>query len=312
MQASYPGSMAPFARRSWILAFAGMTAKNLVQPEFGDVAGILLELAALDLFDEVDEPLIGARREPDLLAFAHDKAVEEFDLGAAALCHVLAHRRALLGRAARLRADMLLVARQRVAVAFAGAGDDVRRQMADLFELVAERLADADRLAAEACLETADPLVLRHRRARQPGASRDAVRHRVRDELRPALAPEVVGHLRAVGMRDEAVDLLRPFGDAAMHFAGAIDGVAAVDAADAAAMHMAGLDEADADIAGDAAQHLAPPDDLGDRRLVHAVLQRDDIAARREILPDQERRPLRVVGLRADERDIDRRLFREL
>ena len=55
-------------------------------------------------------------------------------------------------------------------------------------------------------------------------------------------------------MRDEAVDLLRPFGDAAMHFAGAIDRVAAVDAADAAAMHMAGLDEADADIAGDAAQ----------------------------------------------------------
>ena len=113
-------------------------------------------------------------------------------------------------------------------------------------------------------------------------------------------------------MRDEAVDLLRPFGDAAMHFAGAIDRVAAVDAADAAAMHMAGLDEADADIAGDAAEHLPPPDDLGDRCLVHAVLQRDDIAARREILPDQERRPLRVVGLRADERDIDRRLFREL
>src|SRR6266513_2108932 len=74
-----------------------------VQPELGDVARVLLELAALDLLDEVDEALIGARREPDLLALAHDKAVEEFDLGAPALRHVWAHRRTLLGRAARLR-----------------------------------------------------------------------------------------------------------------------------------------------------------------------------------------------------------------
>src|SRR5712671_2262479 len=139
---------------------------GLVQPQFGDVAGILLELAALDLFDDVDEPLIGARREPDLLALAHDKAVEEFDLGAAAFRHILAHRRALFGRAAGLRADMLLVARQRVAVALAGAGDDFRRQMADLLELVAERLADADRLAAEPRLEAAYRLVLRHLRTR--------------------------------------------------------------------------------------------------------------------------------------------------
>ena len=61
---------------------------------------------------------------------------------------------------------MLLVARQRVPVALAGAGDDFRRQMADLLELVAERLADADRLAAEARLEAAYRLVLRHLRTR--------------------------------------------------------------------------------------------------------------------------------------------------
>src|SRR5205807_2298726 len=92
----------PAGRQGRPEAFAAMTTKNLVQPQFGDVAGVLLEFAALDLFDDIDEPLIGARREPDLLALAHDKAVEEFDLDAAALCHVLAHRRALLGRAAGL------------------------------------------------------------------------------------------------------------------------------------------------------------------------------------------------------------------
>jgi hypothetical protein len=48
------------------------------------VARVLFELAALDLFDDIDEALIGARGDADLLALAHDKAVEIFDLGAPA------------------------------------------------------------------------------------------------------------------------------------------------------------------------------------------------------------------------------------
>jgi hypothetical protein len=48
-------------------------------------------------FDDVDEALVGACLNADLLAFAHDKAVQEFDLGASALGHVLAHRRPLIG-----------------------------------------------------------------------------------------------------------------------------------------------------------------------------------------------------------------------
>ena len=35
-----------------------------VQPELGNVAWVLFEYAALDLFDDVDEPLIGARLNP--------------------------------------------------------------------------------------------------------------------------------------------------------------------------------------------------------------------------------------------------------
>ncbi len=144
--------------------------------------------------------------------------------------------------------------------------------MVDLLELVAERLADADRLAAEPRLEPADPLVLRHRRAGQAGAGGNPVRHRVGHQLRPALAPQIVGRLGAVGERDEPQHLLRPLGDAAMHLAGAVDRVRRA-ALQPAAMDMAGLDQPDADVAGDAAQHLAPADHLGDRRLVHAVLQ---------------------------------------
>ena len=59
-------------------------------------------------------------------------------------------------------------------------------------------------------------------------------------------------------------------------------------------------------------ERLAPADDAGDRLFVHAVLQRHDVAVRRQILPDQHGRPGRVVGLHADEGDVDRLLLGEL
>ena len=139
--------------------------KTSVKPQVGDVARVLFEFAALDLLDQIDEPLVGAGGEADLFSLAHDKAVQELDLGAPALEHVLAHRRALLGRAAWLRQDPVLVAGERFRVALTGAGDDLGRQVVDLLEPIAERLADADRLAAEPRLEAPDPFVLRHVRA---------------------------------------------------------------------------------------------------------------------------------------------------
>ena len=48
----------------------------LVQPELGDVARVLFELAALDLFDDVDQPLIGAGPNADLFAFAPNAAID--------------------------------------------------------------------------------------------------------------------------------------------------------------------------------------------------------------------------------------------
>src|SRR5271163_1737787 len=70
-----------------------------VQPEIDDVLGIGLELAALDPLDDVDQRRVGARRQPNLFALADDEAVEELDLGAPPLDHVLAHRRPLAARA---------------------------------------------------------------------------------------------------------------------------------------------------------------------------------------------------------------------
>jgi hypothetical protein len=68
-----------------------------VQPQFRNMARVLFEFAALDFLDDVDEALTGARLNADLFAFAYDKAVQIFDLGAPALRHVLTHRRPLIG-----------------------------------------------------------------------------------------------------------------------------------------------------------------------------------------------------------------------
>jgi hypothetical protein len=57
---------------------------------------------------------------------------------------------------------------------------------------------------------------------------------------------------------------------------------------------------------------LPQPTMPGDRLLVHAVLQRHDIAVRRQILPDQHGGPGGVVGFHADEGDFDRLLLGEL
>ena len=42
-----------------------------VEPKFRDVARVPPKLAALDFLNDVDEPLIGARLNPNLLPFAH-------------------------------------------------------------------------------------------------------------------------------------------------------------------------------------------------------------------------------------------------
>jgi len=70
---------------------------------------------------------------------------------------------------------------------------------------------------------------------------------------------------------DQTAHLIRAIGVAAMHLANTINGVRRA-ALKTAAMDMTRFDQADADIAGDATQYFAPAEDLGDRRLIHAIL----------------------------------------
>ena len=77
-------------------------------------------------------------------------------------CHVLAHRRALPGRRRPASQALLVTGLHRCFVALASAGDRLRRQMQNVLELIAVRLANADRLAAEPRREMADRLALEH------------------------------------------------------------------------------------------------------------------------------------------------------
>ena len=77
------------------------------------------------------------------------------------------------------------------------------------------------------------------------------------------------------------------------------------------ALDMAGSDQFRGKHAGNAANRALRPRDACDCLLVHAVLQRHHEAVRRQILADHRGRPFGVVGLHADEGDVDRFALRQ-
>ena len=237
-------------------------------------------------------------------------AVDEVDLGAPTLLHVLTHRRPLclaaplrVAQGQHQRLDLL----QGAAVAFRRTRKLLRVLAGDVLEFVALRLAYPHRLTAELDDELADAIVLAHRVAAEPRRSRHTVMHAVDAELRPAFAPEVVGDPAGVDCADHRAQFLDPRGHSAVHLADPVDlvpwRVFRAGAADLAGGVKLGREQR-----GDRADRLAPADDAGDALLVDAVLQRHHVAARRQVLPHHRRRPFRVVRLRRDEADVDRSL----
>src|SRR5262249_31236703 len=185
-----------------------------------------LSLAQLHFLHRRDQLLVGGGRDAGLAALFDDDAVDEVDLGAPALLHVLAHRWPLL------LASLLRVAQgqhqafdlvERGAVALGGAGQLTGVLPSDVLEPVAERLADPDPLATQFDDDLANLVVLAHRVAGQPACRRDAVMHAVDAELRPALAPEVVGDLASVDGADHRAQFLDPRRDLSVHFADPVD-----------------------------------------------------------------------------------------
>src|SRR6266851_7528272 len=99
---------APDFARSHPLPRCGRGLFKSIQAQIGDVLRVGLQFADFHPPDDVGQDCVGRGRDADLLALAHDKAVEERDLGAAALEHVLAGRRAVFAAAA-LRAGQAVI-----------------------------------------------------------------------------------------------------------------------------------------------------------------------------------------------------------
>src|SRR5262245_23723735 len=127
-------------------------------------------------------------------------AVDEFDFGTPPLEHVLAHGGTLQLAATAPRRfldedGIDLLERGRISVTRPSQRRGIK--LADLLEPVAQRLADAHRLAADFDGEMADVLVLINFAPGKAGGRRHAVAHGVVTKLRPALTPEVRRHLGA-------------------------------------------------------------------------------------------------------------------
>ena len=130
-------------------------------------------------------------------------------------------------------------------------------------------------------------------------------------ELRPALAPQIAGRLDRVDGGDHRRQLFEPPGDAAVDLADPVD-IVMRGALGHGAANPTRRVELGGEQGRDGADRPVPADDRGDALLVHAVLQRDDIAVGRQVLPDQGRRPLRVIGFDRDHHDVDRPLLGQL
>ena len=109
-------------------------------------------MAQFDPLHRRDQLFVGRGREADLAPALDDDPVDEVDLGAPTLLHVLSHRRALV-LAALLRVPEGQHQRfdrvKRGPVAFRCARQRLGILAGDVFELVARRLTDPHRLATE-------------------------------------------------------------------------------------------------------------------------------------------------------------------
>src|SRR5215203_4118787 len=152
------------------------------------------QLLALDPFDNRIDLGVAGGCNANLRALVNDMAVDEFDFGAASLEHVLAHGGTLqlaAAAAGRFLDENGIDLLEGCGIAVARQNQLPGIELADLFELIAQRLADPHRFTADLDRKMADVLVLIDFPAGKAGGGRHAIAHGVVTKLRPSLAPEI-------------------------------------------------------------------------------------------------------------------------
>ena len=129
-------------------------------------------------------------------------------------------------------------------------------------------------------------------------------------KLRPALTPKIRRHLGAVHRAQQFGHVLGTLGGKAVNLADTEDRMRC-RALGRLPTDFARLEQLDGNARSDASQCAPPPHDIGDALFIDAVLERNDVAARREVRLHELGHPFGVVGLHAHERDVHRRLLRQ-
>src|SRR5262249_10742085 len=239
------------------------------------------QLLALDALHDGGDLGVAGGGKADLRGFVDDVAVDELDFGAAPLQHVLAHGGTLqlaAPAARRFLDEDGIDLRERGGIAVTRQKEIRGIELADLFELIAEGLADPHRLSADPDDEMADVLVPIDFAAGKAGGRRHAIPHGVVAQLRPALTPKVRGHLAAIHHAQQLGDALGTLGDAAVDLADAEYRMRR-RALGRLPADFARLEQLDGNARSDASQRSAPPDDTGNALFVDAILGGDDVAA---------------------------------
>src|SRR4029453_10975108 len=164
-----------------------------------DVLRLGLARAGVDLADDLDGRRRDGRGHADLATLPHDVAVHVVDLGRPALGHVLPHRGAPVSATCRGRRQHPV---QRVPDVATISGRPLLRGVAvELGHAIAEREPDAGGLRRKMNGDRAAHLARGDVGGPEPGHALDRIPHGVGAKLGPALAPEILGDLRAVDDR---------------------------------------------------------------------------------------------------------------
>src|SRR5262245_40995408 len=268
-----------------------------------DVLRLGLAGTGVDLANDVDGRGGDRRGHAALAALRHDVAVHVVDLGRAPLRDVLPHRGAPVASAGRGRREHAI--ERVVYVAAIRGGPLIDGGAVELRDLVTERQPDARRLRAEVDRDRAADLARGDLGRPEPGHGLDGIARGVRAELGPALAPEVVGHQRAVDHLAHLGDLVGARGDLAVVLADAEHVVPGALALLGAPLDLTGLPERHADLRHDQAERARGTGDRGHDRIGPAVLGRDDVALGLDVPKRQLRGPRRVVDLHGDECQVE-------